>query len=104
MECHFEKNKLHLLGADTIVFKISPNAGYELKPMHKIASGGELSRILLAVKSAFNSIDTLKTLLFDEIDTGVGGIAATKIGEFLSHISKSKQVFWNDLISLLHQF
>ena len=80
-------------GCDEVEFLISANPGEALKPLSKIASGGELSRIMLALKSIFADSDTAETLIFDEIDTGVSGRAAQKIAEKLSRLSKKKQVF-----------
>ncbi len=79
-------------GADTVRFLISANAGEALAPISKIASGGELSRIMLALKTVFSANDPVETLVFDEIDTGVSGIAAQRVGEKLSDISADKQV------------
>jgi len=80
-------------GCDEVEFLISANPGEALKPLSKIASGGELSRIMLALKSIFADTDEAETLIFDEIDTGVSGRAAQKIAEKLSRLSKKKQVF-----------
>ncbi len=80
-------------GADEVEFLISANPGEDLKPLSKIASGGELSRIMLAIKSIFADSDDAETLIFDEIDTGVSGRAAQKIAEKLSRLSRKKQVF-----------
>ena len=79
-------------GADEIRFLISANAGMELGGISKIASGGELSRIMLAMKTVFSKDDSVETLIFDEIDTGVSGIAAQRVGEKLSDLSRYKQV------------
>lgn len=79
-------------GADEICFLISANAGMELGKISKIASGGELSRIMLAMKTVFSANDPVETLVFDEIDTGVSGIAAQRVGEKLSDLSTGKQV------------
>lgn len=79
-------------GADTVRFLISANAGEALAPISKIASGGELSRIMLALKTVFSANDPVETLVFDEIDTGVSGIAAQRVGEKMSDISRQKQV------------
>lgn len=85
--------RLHSNGFDEVEFLISANPGEELKPLAKIASGGELSRIMLALKSVFADTDDAETLIFDEIDTGVSGRAAQKIAEKLSRLSLKKQVF-----------
>lgn len=79
-------------GADEIYFLISANAGEEPKPLSKIASGGELSRIMLAIKNVLASKDNVQTLIFDEVDTGVSGRAAQKIGIKLKEVSKDRQV------------
>lgn len=79
-------------GADEIYFLISANAGEEPKPLSKIASGGELSRIMLAIKNVLASKDNINTLIFDEIDTGVSGRAAQKIGIKLKEVSQNRQV------------
>lgn len=79
-------------GGDTVRFLISANAGMELGRISKIASGGELSRIMLAMKTVFSRNDTVETLIFDEVDTGVSGIAAQRVGEKLSDLSDGKQV------------
>lgn len=79
-------------GADTIEFLISPNAGENLKPLAKIASGGELSRVMLAIKNVLSNKDTIDTLIFDEIDAGVSGRAAVKLGKKLSEVSRGRQV------------
>lgn len=79
-------------GADTVEFMICPNVGEELKPLAKFASGGELSRVMLAMKSILADADDAKTLIFDEIDTGVSGSAAQKIGRKLKSLADKKQV------------
>ncbi len=79
-------------GADRISFLMSANAGEEPGKISKIASGGELSRIMLAMKNVFAENDPIPTLIFDEIDTGVSGIAAQRVGEKLFCVSKGKQV------------
>ena len=79
-------------GADEIYFLISANAGEGPKPLSKIASGGELSRIMLAIKNVLASKDNIQTLIFDEVDTGVSGRAAQKIGIKLKEVSKDRQV------------
>lgn len=79
-------------GADEIYFLISANAGEEPKPLSKIASGGELSRIMLAIKNVLAAKDNIQTLVFDEVDTGVSGRAAQKIGIKLKEASKNRQV------------
>ncbi|MBE7032283.1 MAG: DNA repair protein RecN [Ruminococcaceae bacterium] len=80
-------------GADSAEFLISTNPGEDLKPMVKIASGGELSRIMLAIKSVLSVSDMVDSMIFDEIDTGVSGRAAQKIAEKICALSRGKQVF-----------
>lgn len=84
--------KLTVNGMDSIEFLISANLGEEPKPIAKIASGGELSRIMLALKNVIAEKDSIGTLIFDEIDTGVSGRAAQKIGIKLKQISRLRQV------------
>ncbi|MEG2286276.1 MAG: DNA repair protein RecN [Ruthenibacterium sp.] len=79
-------------GQDTLEFFISTNPGEEPKPLAKIASGGELSRIMLAVKSALADKDDIGTIIYDEIDTGVSGLAAARIGEKLKQTANGRQV------------
>ena len=79
-------------GCDAVEFLISANAGESVKPLHKIASGGELSRIMLAIKSVLADKDDVDTLIFDEIDTGISGRAADKVGLQLQRVSDSRQV------------
>ncbi|MBQ6825062.1 MAG: DNA repair protein RecN [Clostridia bacterium] len=79
-------------GRDIVEFLISANAGEALKPLAKIASGGELSRTMLAIKSALSDKDSIPTMIFDEIDTGISGFAADKVGTQLKRVSDNKQV------------
>lgn len=79
-------------GLDHVEFLISPNAGEPLKALAKIASGGEMSRIMLAIKTILADVDQLPTLIFDEIDIGISGKASQKVGEKLSFLSRSHQV------------
>lgn len=87
-----EKAPLSLSGADKVVFLISANPGEPAKSISKIASGGELSRIMLALKCVISAADDIPTLIFDEIDTGVSGKNATKIAIKLREVSKTHQV------------
>lgn len=87
-----ETGELTENGIDTIAFLLSANIGEEPKPLAKIASGGELSRIMLAIKSVLAEKDDIGTLIFDEIDTGVSGRAAQKIALKLKQVSKNHQV------------
>ncbi len=88
----FEKGNLSSNGFDIVEFLISTNVGDKLKPISKIASGGELSRIMLAVKNVLSKNDSIDTLIFDEIDTGVSGNAAIKIAMKLKEVSAFRQV------------
>ncbi|MDE6671918.1 MAG: DNA repair protein RecN [Ruminococcus sp.] len=92
IEVRHEKGKLTVNGMDSVEFLISANKGEALKPISKIASGGELSRIMLALKSVIAGRDNIPTMIFDEIDTGVSGKAAQKIGIKLREIGKIHQV------------
>ncbi len=87
-----EKCELNSLGFDNIEFLISTNPGEPPKPISKIASGGELSRMMLAVKNVLSDKDDIDTLIFDEVDTGISGSAAQKVGLKLREVSKSRQV------------
>ncbi|HIV18937.1 MAG TPA: DNA repair protein RecN [Candidatus Merdivicinus intestinigallinarum] len=93
MEADFRPAKLGIQGDHTMELLISANPGEPPKPISKIASGGELSRIMLAIKSALAEKDDVDTLIFDEIDTGVSGRAAQKIGMKLREVGASRQVF-----------
>lgn len=85
------QTKLNPRGADEVRFLISTNPGEPVKPLSRIASGGELSRIMLAIKNVLTQSEDVGTLIFDEIDTGVSGRAAQKIAVKLGEISRSKQ-------------
>lgn len=85
--------KLTPQGVDEAVFMLSPNPGEPLKPLNKIASGGEMSRIMLAMKTIFAEIDGVPVLVFDEVDTGVSGRAAQAIAEKMSALSRNCQIF-----------
>lgn len=88
----FQRDKISITGMDKVEMLISVNKGEEPKPMNKIASGGELSRIMLAVKNVLASADNVPTMIFDEIDTGISGRAAHKVGVKLSEIADKRQV------------
>ncbi len=90
-EVRFEPQEAQLYGAEKISFWMSPNTGEELKPLEKIASGGELSRILLALKSIQGS-SLATSYLFDEVDTGIGGAVAEAVGSKLKKIAEQAQV------------
>ncbi|MCC0650242.1 DNA repair protein RecN [Clostridioides sp. ZZV15-6598] len=89
---NFEESSFTLNGIDDIEFMISFNLGEDIKPIYKVASGGEMSRFMLAFKTILADIDDIDTLVFDEIDTGISGIAAQIVGEKLSDIAKKKQI------------
>jgi DNA repair protein RecN (Recombination protein N) len=80
-------------GFDKIEFLISPNLGEPLKPLAKIASGGEMSRVMLALKTVMAGADSIETFIFDEIDQGVSGRTAQMVAEKLSMLSSSHQIF-----------
>lgn len=88
----FEEKPLDESGLDEVRFLMSANVGEELKPIHKIASGGELARIMLALKNVLSEQDQVGTMVFDEVDTGVSGRAAQKVAEKMARISRRKQV------------
>ena len=90
--CEFEETELSADGADNVVFYMSANAGEALKSMSKVASGGELARIMLAMKNVLAEKDQVNTLIFDEVDTGVSGRAAQKVAEKLRSVAAHKQV------------
>ena len=87
-----KKCELNHFGCDDIEILISTNVGEEPKPVAKIASGGELSRMMLAIKNVLADKDDIDTLIFDEVDTGISGSAAQKVGMKLKEVSKSRQV------------
>ncbi len=90
--CEFTETDLTSNGVDSIAFYMSANAGEALKPLNKVASGGELARIMLAMKNVLAEQDQVSTLIFDEVDTGVSGRAAQKVAEKLRSVAKNKQV------------
>ena len=87
-----EQTKYSKNGCDTVSFMISANIGEDAKPLYKVASGGELSRVMLAIKSILADKDDVETLIFDEIDSGISGRAALKVAEQLKKVSNNKQV------------
>ena len=91
-ECRFQELELTSTGADAVAFYMSANAGEALKPMSKVASGGELARIMLAMKNVLAEKDQVATLIFDEVDTGVSGRAAQRVAEKLRSVAQHKQV------------
>ena len=80
-------------GLDNIEFLISANPGSPLLPLAKIASGGELSRVMLALKTVFAEGDSVPTMIFDEIDTGIGGEVAVSVGSHIKKLAKNRQIF-----------
>ena len=90
--CSFSEIELSANGADLVAFYMSANAGESLKPLSKVASGGELARIMLAMKNVLAEQDKVQTLIFDEVDTGVSGRAAQKVAQKLRSVAKTKQV------------
>lgn len=87
--CEF---KMDETGMDEVQFLMSANVGEDLKPIHKIASGGELARIMLALKNVLSENEEITTLVFDEVDTGVSGRAASKVARKMANIARHKQV------------
>ena len=92
LEIRHETVELNSRGIDKLEFLISTNPGEEPKPVSKIASGGELSRMMLAIKTVLSRADFVQTLIFDEIDTGISGSAADRVGKKLSQLSADSQV------------
>ena len=91
-DCRFTELELTAKGADAVAFYMSANAGEAPKPMSKVASGGELARIMLAMKNVLAEKDRVDTLIFDEVDTGVSGRAAQKVAQKLRSVAQHKQV------------
>ena len=91
-EVNFREIPFNQNGCDDVEFMASFNLGEDIKPIYKVASGGEMSRFMLAFKTILADMDEIDTLVFDEIDTGISGIAAQIVGEKLSNIGKKKQV------------
>ena len=90
--CQFSEHELSATGTDGVVFYMSANTGEALKSLSKVASGGELARIMLAMKNVLAEQDAVSTLIFDEVDTGVSGRAAQKVGYKLRSVAAKKQV------------
>lgn len=90
--CQFEDTELEADGIDTVRFLMTANVGEALKPLSKVASGGELARIMLAMKNVMAEQDAVPTLIFDEVDAGVSGRAAQKVAAKLQSVSRTKQV------------
>ena len=87
-----DKKEMTHNGKDKVEFLISANAGEELKPLTKIASGGEMSRVMLALKTVLAKADNIEVFIFDEIDTGVSGRTAQKVAEKMAFIAKTHQI------------
>lgn len=90
--CQFSSKDISPNGIDNVYFLMSANVGEELKPMSKVASGGELARIMLAMKNVLAEQDEVSTLIFDEVDSGVSGRAAQKVAEKLNKLATTKQI------------
>ena len=86
------ENKMYSSGIDDVEFYISLNKGEDLKPLRNVASGGEISRLMLALKTVFTSLSSNSLVIFDEIDTGVSGKTALAIGQKMAEIAKNTQV------------
>jgi DNA repair protein RecN (Recombination protein N) len=86
------RQRLSENGADTVEFLISPNKGQALAPLAKIASGGEMSRMLLAFKSVLGDYDRIPTMIFDEIDIGISGVTASIVGAKLVKMAEKRQI------------
>ena len=79
-------------GFDRVEFMFSSNLGFELKPLNKVVSGGEMSRVMLAYKIVVSTVDDIGTIVFDEIDTGLSGNIATVVAEYMARLSLNKQI------------
>jgi len=90
-------DKFKSTGQDEVSFLFSANKGQSLQPIHKVASGGELSRVMLAIKSLVAKTSALPTIIFDEIDTGISGEVALRVGELMEELAENMQV-----ISITH--
>jgi DNA repair protein RecN (Recombination protein N) len=80
-------------GAENVVFKVSLNVGHEARPLARVASGGELSRVMLGLKTILARLDGVPTLVFDEVDAGIGGRVGLQVGETMRRVAASHQVF-----------
>jgi DNA repair protein RecN (Recombination protein N) len=88
-----EAGEVMATGAEDIVFKVSLNLGHEARPLARVASGGELSRVMLALKTILARLDGVPTLVFDEVDAGIGGRVGLQVGETMRKVASSHQVF-----------
>ncbi|MGD8979275.1 MAG: DNA repair protein RecN [candidate division WOR-3 bacterium] len=91
-EIRFEESDIGLQGRDDVEFYISTNPGERLKPLRKVASGGEISRITLCLKAILSDVDRIPTVIFDEVDIGIGGRIAESVGSLLSRVSMNHQI------------
>ncbi len=98
VEIDGKRYKLTEKGIDNIEFLIAPNVGEEPRPLRKIASGGEMARVMLALKTILNEVDNIETMIFDEIDVGIGGKTSDRVGKKLKFLGGNRQV-----ISITHQ-
>ena len=80
-------------GAEEVEFRVALNVGHEMRPLARVASGGELSRVMLALKTILARLDRIPTLVFDEVDSGIGGKVGLQVGEMLRRVAASHQVF-----------
>jgi len=92
IEVRGERVKLYETGLDYVEFLLSPNIGEEVRPLRKIASGGEMSRIMLALKAVLTKGGAAETLVFDEVDAGIGGVTASAVGKKLRQVAQKAQV------------
>jgi DNA repair protein RecN (Recombination protein N) len=88
-----KNDEIQATGAESVVFKVSLNLGHEARPLARVASGGELSRVMLALKTILARLDGVPTLVFDEVDAGIGGRVGLQIGETMRRVAGSHQVF-----------
>ena len=95
VEVRGERIRLFETGVDYVEFLVSPNPGEEARPLRKIASGGEMSRIMLAMKSVLSGRNDCETLVFDEVDAGIGGVTASAVGKKLRQVSEGHQVLYH---------
>ena len=91
-EVRIDQGRYTKIGCDVVEFFIGTNIGEDIKPLKKIASGGELSRIMLAIKSVLAKHDCVSTLIFDEIDSGISGRAAAKVGALMKYVAQNRQI------------
>ena len=91
-DVQFERFAGDASGTDTCLFMIAPNPGMPLRPLYDIASGGEMSRIMLAIKTILSGAGGIETLIFDEIDTGIGGLVLTTVADKLEALGQHEQV------------